>query len=280
MMVHASHPAGTAQAGIPTILGVINVSPESPNRSSVATTPAEAVRLARRHERNGAAIVDVGGRSSSHDSPVISDSEEQRRVLPVIEALKRDGIRVSIDTWSSETALKAMDCGVDFVNFTGETPSLELCESTARKGVPLSLSYMPYGDPYGMRTAPAKLASIEEIVAYFKDQLSGPAGAAGENLIVDPNIGMLHGKIRSNRPLAIAWRVSIISQIWRLLPLGAPVMLALPRRDGEGATTIWAVSILMSGSQYVRTHHPAIIVKTAEVLACLPPGSATPPLHE
>ncbi len=255
---------------MPTILGVINVSPESPNRSSVATTPAAAVRLARRHLRNGAAIIDIGGRSSSHDSPVVSDAEEQRRVLPVIRALKDDGTRVSIDTWSSNTALEAVALGADFVNFTGENPSPALCKAITSRGITLSLSYMPYGDPYGMRTAPAKLASIEEVAAYFKAQLAGPAGAAGGNLVIDPNIGMLHGEIRSNRPLAIAWRVSIISQITRLSPLGAPVMLALPRRDGAGATTIWAVSILMSGASYVRTHHPAIIGRTAEVLACLP----------
>lgn len=268
------------RAGLPTILGVINVSPESPNRSSVATTPPDAVRLARRHMRNGAAIVDVGGRSSSHDSPVISDSEEQLRVLPVIRALKDEGIRVSIDTWSPETALEAIDCGVDIVNFTGETPSPDMCEAVARNGITLSLSYMPYGDPYSMRSAPAKLASIDEIVTYFEAQLAGPARAAGANIILDPNIGMLHGTIRSNRPLAIAWRLSIISQLSRMFPLGAPVMLALPRRDGEGATTIWAVSILMSGAAFVRTHHPAIIVRTAEILACLPPGAGQQPLHE
>ena len=279
MMSQSSPRVPQGRVGMPAILGVINVSPESPNRSSVATTPAEAVRLAKRHVRNGAAIVDVGGRSSSHDSPVISVSEEQHRILPVIRALKDAGIRVSIDTWSAETALEAIDCGVDFVNFTGEDPSSALCEAVARKGLSLSLSYMPYGDPYGMRTAPAKLASIEEIVTYFEAQLAGPARAVGGKLILDPNIGMLHGAIRSNRPLAIAWRVSIISQIWRLAPLGAPVMLALPRRDGAGATTIWAVSILMSGAAFVRTHHPAIIVRTAEVLDCLP-GSARQSLHE
>ena len=150
----------TPAPSAPTILGVINVSPESPNRLSVATTPREAVRLARRHARNGAAIIDVGGRSSSHDAPVISDAEEQRRILPVIEALKGDGLNVSIDTWSVETALKAIEVGVDFINFTGEEPSAELCRAIAQRGLTLSLSYMPYGDAYGMRTAPARLASI------------------------------------------------------------------------------------------------------------------------
>jgi dihydropteroate synthase len=269
-MARSSPQTAPGFTGTPVIVGVINVSPESPNRSSIATTPAAAVRLARRHVRDGATLIDVGGRSSSHDSPVVSDDEEQRRILPVIRALKDDGINVSIDTWSSVTALEAIECGVDFVNFTGEEPSEPLCKATAAANITLSLSYMPYGDPYGMRTAPPKLASMDEIVAYFEARIAGPAGTAGAKLVIDPNIGMLHGSIRSNRPLAIAWRASIISRIQQLFPLGAPVMLALPRRDGQGATTIWAVSILMSGATYIRTHHPTVIVRTAEVLRCLP----------
>ena len=85
-------------------------------------------------------------------------------------------------------------------------------------------------------------------------------------LIIDPNIGMLHRDIRSNRPLAIAWRMRIIARIGGLAPLGAPVMVALPRRDGEGATRMWTVAILSSGARYIRTHHPAMVTGTAALL--------------
>lgn len=248
----------------PVILGVINVSPESPNRSSVATTPADAVRLARRHVRNGAAIIDIGGRSSSHDAPIISDAEEQRRILPVAQALKSNGFLVSIDTWSSETAFLAVAEGVDVVNFTGEHPSALLCEAIAAAGATLCLSYMPHGDPYAMRKVPGRLPSIEEIVRYFETHIPQPRPSP---LIIDPNIGMLHADIRPNRPLAIAWRMRIVARLGALAPLGAPVMLALPRRDGPGATRMWTVAILTSGARYIRTHHPAIVTSTAALLA-------------
>jgi hypothetical protein len=122
---------------------------------------------------------------------------------------------------------------------------------------------MPCGDPYGMREAPAHLPSIEEIARYFEAHIPRPRPAL---LIIDPNIGMLHRDIRSNRPLAIAWRMRIIARLGALAPIGAPVMLALPRRDGEGATRMWAVAILSSGARYIRTHHPAMVTGTAVLL--------------
>jgi dihydropteroate synthase len=256
----------------PTIVGVINVSPESPNRLSVATTVAEALRLARRHVRNGAAIVDVGGRSSSADAAVVSDSEEQQRVLPVIATLKAHGFIVSLDTWSNETAALAVAEGADIINFTGTQPSLLLSEAAGTGRLRLCLCHMPFGDPYEMRAAAPALPSMEQIVDYFRVRIARMEPAVWKQLILDPNIGMLHPAIRSQRSLGIAWRQIIISRLDELLALGVPLMLALPRRDGPGATKLWTAALLNSGAAFIRSHDPRGVTEMAALVARLRSG--------
>lgn len=242
----------------PQIVAVLNVSPESPNRASVAHDAREARALAARYVRDGATIIDVGGRSSSPDSPIVSDAIEQARVLPVVEALAANGLTVSIDTWSSATAVAAMEAGARMVNFTGRTPPQPLLAAATARSAALVLSYMPYGDPYRMRTARWRSPSIESIVSYFERQLPRLAPSPS-SLVLDPNIGMLTPDVRADRPVAIAWRAQIIQQLPALAALSRPIMLALPRRDGPGATRLWAALILASGAAYVRTHHPALV---------------------
>ena len=257
----------------PVICGVVNVSPDSPNRLSVATTPADALRLARRHVRNGAGIIDVGGRSSSGDAAMVSEIEEQRRVLPVVAALKAAGFTVSLDTWSNETAALGLAEGIDIVNFTGVRASAELVDAAAAGRVRLCLCHMPFGDPYEMRTAPPALPSMASIVEWLRRRMAELPPEAQEHVIVDPNIGMLHPAIRSQRTLGIAWRQMVIARLPELLTLGAPVMLALPRRDGVGATKLWTAAILTSGAAFIRTHDPRGVTEMAGIVARLRDGA-------
>jgi dihydropteroate synthase len=237
---------------------VINVSPESPKRTSVVSGVAGALRLARRHQSQGAAIMDVGGRSSSPSSPLVSDDEERGRALPVVRALSDAGWVVSIDTWSTATAMEAMDAGAGMVNFTGSEPGAELIAMLQRCGRRLCLTYNPYGDPYRMRTAAPVLPEMDEIIEFFIQRLDLlPA----RQLVLDPNIGMLHQHIRSDRSLALAWRWRMLSRVHELVALGRPVMLALPSRDGPRTTELWASIIASTGASYVRTHHPALVTK-------------------
>ncbi|HKY47452.1 MAG TPA: dihydropteroate synthase, partial [Acidimicrobiia bacterium] len=72
------------------VMGVINLSPESKNAHTVATSLDEAVALARQYRQWGATIIDVGGQSSHYDNPTIASALELERLLPVVDALLTD----------------------------------------------------------------------------------------------------------------------------------------------------------------------------------------------
>src|SRR5262245_5399728 len=99
----------------PSVMGVLNVTPDSFSDGGAHLDPAAAIAAARRMVAAGAAIVDVGGESTRPGSDGVDAAEELRRVVPVLEALEGD-VAVSIDTTKAEVARRALALGAELVN--------------------------------------------------------------------------------------------------------------------------------------------------------------------
>src|SRR5512141_192794 len=99
----------------PSVMGVVNVTPDSFSDGGVNLDPAAAVAAARRMLAEGAAIVDVGGESTRPGAEAVSAADELRRVVPVLEALQGE-VPVSIDTSKAEVAQRALELGAELVN--------------------------------------------------------------------------------------------------------------------------------------------------------------------
>jgi dihydropteroate synthase len=135
----------------PTILGVLNLSPESPNRDSVARGPAEAVERAGRLCAAGAAIVDVGARSSNFAAADCGPEVERRRMVPVVAALKAAGFAVSVDTWEPAVMREAIAAGADMINAADGLQSPEALRAAATAGVPVVVPFVNGPDPRRLR---------------------------------------------------------------------------------------------------------------------------------
>src|ERR671924_1863648 len=98
----------------PSVMGVVNVTPDSFSDGGVNFDPDDAAATARRMLEEGAAIVDVGGESTRPGAEPVSVDEELRRVVPVLERLQGD-VPVSIDTSKSEVARRALELGAGLV---------------------------------------------------------------------------------------------------------------------------------------------------------------------
>src|SRR5207244_3439479 len=98
----------------PSVMGVVNVTPDSFSDGGVHLHPAAAIAAGWRMIEDGAAIVDVGGESTRPGSKGVSLEEELRRVVPVLAGLR--GAPVSIDTAKSEVARLALEYGAELVN--------------------------------------------------------------------------------------------------------------------------------------------------------------------
>ena len=137
----------------PSVMGVVNVTPDSFSDGGVHFDPDTAAVAARQMFADGAAIVDVGGESTRPGSDGVTLDEELRRVVPVLERLNRE-VPISIDTAKAEVARRAVALGAELFNdVTALRGDPELAGVVAESGAYLCLMHMQ-GEPRTMQQAP------------------------------------------------------------------------------------------------------------------------------
>src|SRR5215218_3272287 len=151
----ARRSSGNATSEPLAVMAILNVTPDSFSDGGVHFDRAVAVEAALRFERDGAAIVDVGGESTRPGSNAVSIDEELERVIPVIEEIrKRSEVAISIDTRKARVAAAALDAGADVINdVSALRHDAEMRSLVAQRGVPAILMHMR-GEPRTMQDHP------------------------------------------------------------------------------------------------------------------------------
>src|SRR6185312_6995482 len=153
----------------PSVMGVVNVTPDSFSDGGVHLEPAAAAAAGRRMLGEGAAIIDVGGESTRPGAEGVSVDEELRRVVPVLEQLS--GAPVSIDTSKAEVARRALELGAELVNdVTALRGDPALAEVVAESDAYLCLMHMQ-GEPRTMQADPRYDDVVSEVAAFLEERL-------------------------------------------------------------------------------------------------------------
>ena len=246
------------------VMGILNLSPDSFSGDGIAD-PEAAITQAQRLASEGADIIDVGGESTRPGSSPVSVDEEIRRVVPVIERLASEiSVPISIDTYKSEVAVRALEAGARMLNDQwGLKHDPRLAELAARWGVPLVLmsNQRDKGgyDPGLKRDTAGYGEPILEVISSLKGSLERALGSnvPWENIILDPGIGF--GK-RWQHDLEILGRLEELKELGRPILVGPSrksfiaKVLELPvneRLEGTAATVAIAIA---HGADMVRVH--------------------------
>jgi dihydropteroate synthase len=210
----------------PSVMGVVNVTPDSFSDGGVHLRADDAIAGARRMVADGAAIVDVGGESTRPGSEGVTLDEELRRVLPVLEAVAPE-LPVSIDTAKAEVARRALALGAELVNdVTALRGDPELAEAVADSGAYLCLMHMR-GDPRTMQLDPRYDDVAAEVAAFLEERLEAAvaAGVAEDRICLDPGIGF--GK-------TVDQNLELVRRLDVLTALGRPVVIGFSRKSTLG----------------------------------------------
>jgi dihydropteroate synthase len=209
----------------PSVMGVVNVTPDSFSDGGVHLDPDAAAAAARRMVGEGAAIVDVGGESTRPGSEGIALDEELRRVVPVLERLA--GFPVSIDTSKAEVARRAVELGTELVNdVTALRGDAGLAGVVAESGAYLCLMHM-LGEPRTMQAAPRYGDVVAEVAAFLEQRLTFAvaAGVAEDRICLDPGIGF--GKTAEHN-------FELVARLDELASLGRPLVVGFSRKRSLG----------------------------------------------
>ena len=208
------------------IMAIINVTPDSFSDGGLNASSADAIRNALRAVDDGADIVDVGGESTRPGAAEVSPTEEQDRVLPVIEALSaKSGVLISIDTYRASTAERAVAAGAHIVNDVhGLQRDPDLASVVARTSAGVCIMHTGRGRE--------KLPDVIEDQFEFLNRslaIGRAAGIADEAIVLDPGFGFNKETPRENIELA--------ARFTELHALGFPLIAGTSRKRFLGALT-------------------------------------------
>ncbi|MDX9757703.1 MAG: dihydropteroate synthase [Bacteroidota bacterium] len=211
------------------IMGILNVTPDSFSDGGEHLRVADAVAHARSMIADGADIIDIGGESTRPGAAELPPDEELRRVLPVIEALRRESdIPISIDTRHADVARAALDAGADLINdVSALRHDPRMAEVAAACGAPVVLMHMA-GTPATMQDAPSYKNVTQDIYIFFEERIAFCHAAGMTELVLDPGIGF--GK-------TVAHNLQLVRELADFGPLGCPLLVGTSRKSFLGALT-------------------------------------------
>ena len=245
------------------VMGIVNVDLDSFSGDGLRDAES-AIAQGKRFAAEGADIIDVGGESTRPGFKPISIDEELGRVMPVIKRLAGElSVMVSIDTYKSEVARRAVAAGARMINDVWELKrDPRLARVAAEAGVPLVISQNQRESRFH--------DFLSELIASLKKsmQIALDAGVDWNNIIIDPGVGF--GK-------TVEQNVEIVRRLAELKALGRPILLGTSRKSFighvldlpvdqrlEGTAATVAIGIA-NGADMVRVHDVAQMVRVVKM---------------
>jgi dihydropteroate synthase len=210
------------------LMGVLNVTPDSFSDGGLFFDKKTAIAHGLKMVEEGADFIDIGGESTRPGSKPLGLDEELRRVIPVIESLAKEAdAPISIDTYKSAVAKKAIEAGAQIINdISGLNLDPSLSQVAAKEDVPLVLMHIR-GNPETMQKKIHYDSLFSEIIQYLRNsiQRAESAGVDPEQIIIDPGIGF--GKTVEDNLL-------ILKNLQEFKILGKPLLLGTSRKSFIG----------------------------------------------
>lgn len=257
------------------VMAVLNVTPDSFSDGGQFFSFDQAITQAKKMIAEGADIIDIGGESTRPGSEFVSEAEELRRVIPIIQQLATQGtVPISIDTTKSQVAHAALEAGAEIVNdISGLRFDPALADEVTRARAGLVLMHSR-GTPKNMQQMPPAEDIMKEVIEGLSQSLAvaEQRGVARESIAIDPGIGF--GKtLEQNLEL-----IAKLDQIAAAFPDFA-IMIGTSRKSFLGrlldnasaderlyGTIASVVASVMKGTHIVRVHDVKATIQSLRVV--------------
>jgi dihydropteroate synthase len=243
----------------PRVMGIINVTPDSFYDGGKLTSNRDILQQAERMIAEGASFLDVGGYSSRPGADEVTEKEELNRVIPALEHLTENfpKIPISVDTFRSTVARKAIEAGAAIVNdISGGTLDDQMISTVSELQVPYVMMHMR-GTPQNMTSKTDYKDVTLDVLRYFSERIALARKAGINDLIIDPGFGFAKTPQQSfellnlldlfeqlELPLLVG--ISRKSMIYKTLSVSADEAL--------NGTTVLNTVALMKGASILRVH--------------------------
>lgn len=255
------------------VMGILNVTPDSFSDGGQFNGVSQGLNHAITMIKDDADIIDVGGESTRPGADIVEAKEEIKRVVPVIEELKRFINKpISIDTYKATVAKAALEAGANIVNDVwGLQKEPEIANVIAEYNVPVIIMHNQEGTEYDKDI-------LDAMIDFFRTSLeiAKTAGIHDDKIILDPGIGF--GK-------TVQQNLEVMNRLEELHVLGYPLLLGISRKSiigktldlpshdrMEGTIALNAIGI-QKGVEIIRVHDVKEGVRTARMIDAVVRGN-------
>lgn len=247
-------------------MGILNVTPDSFSDGGQFLTIDSALTHAREMISGGADIIDIGGESTRPGADPVTASQEIERVLPVIQAIRRESdIAISVDTSKAEVMHAAQSEDIDLINDVCALRNEGAMDAAGQSEIPVCLMHM-LGEPGTMQRNPGYGDVVGEVFDFLVERVSAceAAGIPQSRLVLDVGFGF--GKSPEDN-------LTLINQLSRFLVLGLPLLVGLSRKSTIGrivedpliGSISGALFALNKGARILRVHDVAQTISAIRV---------------
>lgn len=254
----------------PHVMGILNVTPDSFSDGGQHHQKDQAVKHALQMMADGATIIDIGGESTRPNASAVEVEEEMRRVIPVVEALSKYDVVISIDTSQPEVIRAAVDAGAHIWNDVRALTRPQALETAAELNIPVVMMHMR-GEPTNMNQLDQYQDVTEDVIQELQQRLDQAlaVGIKVENIILDPGFGFAKNAQQN---------FQLLNEFWKLNRMGYPILSGLSRKRfiGEALNGIPAqeravgsvmghILSIQQGASIVRAHDVKATVDAIKV---------------
>ena len=251
------------------VMGILNCTPDSFSDGGLYNSPEAAVEHALRMQSEGADIIDIGANSTRPDATVLTCEEEMKRLMPVLEAVRKAvSVAVSVDTFYPDCAEAALEAGADIINDVSGKFNPEMASLAVKHGTGYVVMHNPCG---AGKTAEYPDGAVADVRRFFEESLmrAEECGLAKSSLCLDPGLGF--GKAYEDN-------LELIREADRLKFSGVALLFAGSRKRFIGTASGVEVSsqrdygtvaahtaAVAGGADIIRAHDVAAAVQGARV---------------
>jgi dihydropteroate synthase len=256
----------------PAIMGVINLSTDSWYRESVCLTAEAAVQRARVLAAQGAAIIDVGAESTLAHAGRVDVAAQKSRLLPVIEALRRDNLLVSVETYQPAVTRACLEAGANLLNLTGSDGGDETYRMVAAHDAAVVLCFVQGRNVREVGDLEFSRDPTETMRDYFAREIEAATRNGVKKILIDPGLGFYYRNLQDSAT-RVRHQMTTFLNTFRLRTLGFPTCHALPHafeyfgEEVRCAEPFFAVLAALGKTDLFRTHEVPRIKAVLDTLS-------------
>jgi dihydropteroate synthase len=243
----------------PSIMGVINLSPDSWYRESVCIGLEPAIQRGQVLRAQGAEIVDVGAESTLAHAARVETGAQKSKLLPVVQGLRAAKVLVSAETYDPAVARACLEAGANVLNLTGVEGSEAIYREVAAHEAAVILCYVQGPNVRSVGDFDFGGDPINLMREYFARQIELATRAGVEKILLDPGLGFYYRNLQDSA-VRVRHQMIIFLNTFRLRTLGFPVCHALPHafetfgEEVRCAEPFFAVLAALGKTDLFRTH--------------------------